>query len=323
MKDQIELDGKMVHAADIMNPAGMFANGERIREHSQKDILPASGKLIPDFTGRQNIRDMFTKRPSLQAKPTSIASGLDSPEKDSFKAAGADTQPVEFAAKVSSNPVSEASPSSQRSTGPSGTTAPLKRSFTGKSTGTKTAKKIKNSSTANAASPGKGQSQISGFFKRKDEKIKPAPEASTPVGQSKATRQVCPDNNNDALLDLHNRQQFAKRGHTIGCEVDATVYNSESPGTGGAAEPRLMEDPARDLEESKEGWAKLFSKPQVPLCEHGEPCKQMLSKKQGLNYMRWFYMCARPLGPSGDKEKATQWRCGTFIWSSQASSNVS
>jgi len=31
---------------------------------------------------------------------------------------------------------------------------------------------------------------------------------------------------------------------------------------------------------------------------------------------RSFYVCARPLGPSGDKERGTEWRCGTFIWSS-------
>lgn len=31
---------------------------------------------------------------------------------------------------------------------------------------------------------------------------------------------------------------------------------------------------------------------------------------------RSFFMCARPLGPSGDKEQGTEFRCRTFIWSS-------
>lgn len=31
---------------------------------------------------------------------------------------------------------------------------------------------------------------------------------------------------------------------------------------------------------------------------------------------RSFYMCARPLGPSGNKETGTEFRCKTFIWSS-------
>ena len=68
---------------------------------------------------------------------------------------------------------------------------------------------------------------------------------------------------------------------------------------------------------SKESWDTLFRKPAAPLCEsHEEPCKSMLTKKKGENQGRSFWMCARPLGPSGQKEKATQWRCGTFIWCS-------
>jgi len=31
---------------------------------------------------------------------------------------------------------------------------------------------------------------------------------------------------------------------------------------------------------------------------------------------RSFFICPRPLGPSGEKEKDTQWRCGTFMWCS-------
>jgi GRF zinc finger len=69
-------------------------------------------------------------------------------------------------------------------------------------------------------------------------------------------------------------------------------------------------------EETRIGWARLFdaSKSRVPLCEHGEPCRLLFSKKAGVNYGRSFYMCARPLGPSGDKERGTQWRCRTFLW---------
>lgn len=68
---------------------------------------------------------------------------------------------------------------------------------------------------------------------------------------------------------------------------------------------------------SKESWQSLFRKPAAPLCDaHQEPCKSMLTRKKGENQGRSFWMCARPLGPSGQKEKATQWRCGTFVWSS-------
>ncbi|KAG7101251.1 hypothetical protein HYQ46_003218 [Verticillium longisporum] len=67
----------------------------------------------------------------------------------------------------------------------------------------------------------------------------------------------------------------------------------------------------------KETWSKLqLGKRVVPKCEHEEPCISLLTKKPGVNCGRSFYICARPLGPSGEKEKGTQWRCGTFIWSS-------
>lgn len=72
---------------------------------------------------------------------------------------------------------------------------------------------------------------------------------------------------------------------------------------------------------SKESWSSLFTKPAAPLCEgHAEPCKIMLTKKKGENQGRSFWMCVRPLGPSGNKEKGTQWRCKTFIWSSDVKS---
>merc|ERR1712093_294897 len=59
---------------------------------------------------------------------------------------------------------------------------------------------------------------------------------------------------------------------------------------------------------NKESWQTLFRKPAAPLCEsHEEPCKSMQTKKKGENQGRSFWMCARPLGPSGTKEKGTQW----------------
>ena len=72
-----------------------------------------------------------------------------------------------------------------------------------------------------------------------------------------------------------------------------------------------------DPVESKASWSKLFTKPAAPRCEgHGEPCISLLTKKPGMNLGRSFWMCPRPLGPSGAKEKNTQWRCQTFMWCS-------
>nr|AGW27557.1 DNA lyase [Ophiocordyceps sinensis] len=41
----------------------MFQDGKRVREWSQRDVLPLSARLIPEFDRRQSIRDMFIKKP--------------------------------------------------------------------------------------------------------------------------------------------------------------------------------------------------------------------------------------------------------------------
>ncbi|EEP75607.1 hypothetical protein UREG_00453 [Uncinocarpus reesii 1704] len=68
---------------------------------------------------------------------------------------------------------------------------------------------------------------------------------------------------------------------------------------------------------AKESWAKLFTRKAPPRCEgHNEPCIVLVTKKAGPNCGRSFWICPRPLGPSGDKEIGTPWRCPTFIWCS-------
>ncbi|CAI6335828.1 unnamed protein product [Periconia digitata] len=72
-----------------------------------------------------------------------------------------------------------------------------------------------------------------------------------------------------------------------------------------------------DPQDTKLSWTKLFSKKPSPRCEeHKEPCISLKTKKPGVNCGRQFWICPRPIGPSGQKESGTQWRCGTFIWAS-------
>jgi len=85
-------------------------------------------------------------------------------------------------------------------------------------------------------------------------------------------------------------------------------------------------------------WARMLGRPVAPTCEHGEPCILLATKKPGVNFGeyrlsrssksniqrshltnipgRTFYICNRPLNPSGQKQHDTQWRCHTFVWSS-------
>lgn len=93
----------------------------------------------------------------------------------------------------------------------------------------------------------------------------------------------------------------------------STGTSPQSISQGTAQDQVDVHDPV----ESKECWTKLFTKPAAPRCDgHDEPCISLLTKKIGINCGRSFWMCPRPLGPTGAKEKNTQWRCQTFIWCS-------
>ncbi|KAF2397503.1 DNase I-like protein [Trichodelitschia bisporula] len=70
-------------------------------------------------------------------------------------------------------------------------------------------------------------------------------------------------------------------------------------------------------EAAKEGWSKLFTKRGPPLCDgHGEQCITYTTKKKGPNFGRSFWICPRPVGPTGTSEVSGEWRCKTFIWTS-------
>ena len=61
-------------------------------------------------------------------------------------------------------------------------------------------------------------------------------------------------------------------------------------------------------------WKCVFSAPKQVLCAgHGEPCVLRTAKKQGPNFNRQFYCCARPAGFKGD----TNARCNFFMWTTK------
>lgn len=99
-----------------------------------------------------------------------------------------------------------------------------------------------------------------------------------------------------------------------------TTQDFEQVDAPSISHPEIWEQAAgcfTDVGAAKDSWTKIFSKKPEPRCEgHDEPCILLKTKKPGINCGRQFYICPRPLGPSGSKEKATEWRCGTFVWAS-------
>ncbi|KAL8826782.1 MAG: hypothetical protein Q9191_003581 [Dirinaria sp. TL-2023a] len=344
IKDKVVVDGAEADLLDYMNPEGMFSKGQRQRQYLTKDILPLSGKLIPEFDGRRSIRDMFTSKLSRQrsttdehpvttAKPSSTSPAPDKVEMASSQPNTIATAPLSATGESSVGTAPSASTGKKRSSADTPSNKPLKRS--------------KSASTAAAPpAPGKGQQSLKGFFKPK---ATTSNDASPTVIEEAATRGAESNNGGPVspklqpaapILERPMDELVAELSPAIPAAATTTTspiarssqagksdapppsHTTTSPSaaankSAAAAAAKTESPPIHDPIASKESWSKLFTKPVAPRCEgHDEPCITLLTKKSGINCGRSFWMCARPLGPSGAKESNTQWRCHTFIWCS-------
>ena len=314
-----------------MNPPGMFLNGKRLREYSvTNDPLPLSGKLIPEFFGRRNIRDMFARKPSVQQSQSTDATTTETEEihADNMSNGGVTTVPpfpLSTTAQVSLSapgiPTSSVSVASKkRPLSEVSSNKPLKRAKSGSST-----------SAPPAAS--RGQQSLKGFFKPKASSTA----TTDSIGEESKTPEASNTYDPDGLYvptavtedGLTTPSKLASPSLSESVPNDSTQETTHdmsstrtSPSftrSGSTQDQETVHDPIQ----SKESWSKLFTKPVAPRCEgHDEPCITLLTKKPGMNLGRSFWMCPRPLGPSGAKEKNTQWRCQTFIWCSDWNSSV-
>lgn len=330
IKDKVAIEGEEHYLQDIMNPRGMFCGGKRQREYSMTtDPLPLSGKLIPDFVGRRNIRDMFSRNPSRPPPP-----GTNLP------CDGAEEAVVEVADDGGLLREQHYPTTLQDAFAGTSGTPTSSPSVTGKKRSVPRSKHLKRakSATGAAAPPvlAKGQQSLKAFFRPKatvspsvtdpteGNDISPANiTAHFPVPKPLATvAGGC-----DALRKHGEPSTLVKPADNAPPPKSAQAGMFDSHPADASPPDRLgarsrPRDTVHDPVESKESWSKLFTKPAVPRCEgHYEPCITRLTKKPGMNLGRSFWMCPRPLGPSGAKEKNTQWRCPTFIWCSDWTPN--
>jgi AP endonuclease 2 len=317
------MDGTDVDIHDAMNPAGMFRDGQRQREHSAKDILPTSARLIPEFSGRRSIKDMFFAKPKpagagvagaaaagSHAKPETTASETNAPETSTPAAIPSETRPRDDADAAETEDV-----------------APLWKTVSASKTSERAVKRSKPNASASstAQGAGKGQKSLKGFFQPKT--ISPSQSAlsetttlasvsSAALGpQSPSQHRPSSQSQPPPETSTPSKKQKLANGSSAASSTGKTPSHQPTPLP---PDPDSDSDPVFDPEATREGWSRLFTKPAAPLCEsHREPCKTMTTRKPGVNCGRAFWMCARPLGPSGQKESGTRWRCGTFIWGSE------
>lgn len=308
--DKIETQEGDIDLVDIMNPPGVFQYGKRKQEWKLAMTPGFSAKRMPEFDKRRTIKSMFAapalkKSQSSQQEPA-LDSGL------TTLTNGTDDQ-------AASNITQEQPPPS--------TASPVKR----KAPAAPLAKEppIKRQKSDAKMTASKGQQSLKGFFQSKNPPHKPNdpfPERQSDIPASNNT-----DSDDDPDLQraiaasnaLHTQlSQSNKTSNTASPAKDpSTPEPTEPPDPSADHEisPRSFSQQLASAERTQKSWSSLFSKPVAPLCEgHNEPCKSMLTKKKGYNQGRSFWMCARPLGPSGEKDRTpgSQWRCATFIWCS-------
>ncbi|KAF3007018.1 Class II abasic (AP) endonuclease [Neopestalotiopsis sp. 37M] len=247
LSDKVQMDGKEVHVRDIINPAGMFKNGERVREWTTKDLLPLSAKLIPEFDRRRNIKDMFFKKPNTTPK---AASALTSEPASSVQTPLSEEKELPTLSQSSQAKSDSTAPSPSKSAPRS-----LKRTPS-VSFSNKPQKKTK-ATLRKESSVSKGQSSLMGFFKPKSTGS-PSKKPDEETDQKPSSL--------DGTSDLSNGT--------------AQVYEDANGKQKSALE---QSESVFDPIESKESWSKILGKRVVPKCEHGEDCISLLTKKPGIN----------------------------------------
>jgi AP endonuclease 2 len=304
IKDKVEIDGHEVHIKDIVNPPGMFEDGQRKQLWTSKNLLPTSGRLLPEFDKRRNIEDMFSGHPSSSS---SSQRHIDDPDRIAKVAYGLPTESFirDFAygglapmrrGMLEGREALLQSDASLQSTASPMQSMGMKR-WQNDGARIPAAKRTKSATESTGANvSARGQQSLARFFT-----------TNTPT--------------NVESNDREGRHVAFASGTT---DVQGVVNNTEMSALSermkipliSRSESKVMSTVDEAGEASRQSWRKLFTKPLVPNCEHGEPCKTMVTTKAGMNHGRSFWMCNRPIGPSGNNEKNTAWRCNTFIWAS-------
>ncbi|KAF1811074.1 DNA lyase [Eremomyces bilateralis CBS 781.70] len=327
MGEKVQADGKETFFRDIMHPGDIFKDGVRLREPGPKDLLPLSGKLLPEFDKRRSIRDMFGRKQSSGSAPKP---GALSPSQSQSSATSIGIYPTQTESSTpstapitSTEPKTPISPRVSRSgVSPSARASPVVSNPSNRVTNERPSKRAKlGSSTSSLPATSKGQKSLKSFFQAKStvpngssSRDRSASISETPSqpGTAKTATAV-------ANSDLRSESNPTTLSTASPNPTPKKVTNFETEATK-SAEPFSAKGESDDVYDpivTKESWDKVFKKRKAPLCEgHEEPCISLSSKKKGVNVGRYFWICPRPIGPSGNKEKGTHWRCHTFIWAS-------
>ena len=307
--DRVQLEEGEVPFSDIMSPPGVFVGGERRQDWKLQNVPALSAKKMPEFDKRRSIMSMFSASSSMKSPAKlpaeSIASASPLHPESSLQPAG----------DVASNTAAELPEVSNEGT----EVSPAKR----KASATIKDKPEKRQKPDLKAQSSKGQQSLKGFFKMQEKQVNGS--ATKNTGKEKVNGFASNDsptmhlaaNLSGIASASMDRESLEEEESKQADAITAPSATAASPTPSASPSPSEFSNQLAANEQSQRSWSTLFAKPPAPLCEgHNEPCKTMQTRKKGSNQGRSFWMCARPLGPSGEKERGTEWRCGTFIWCS-------
>ncbi|KAK5163335.1 Class II abasic (AP) endonuclease [Saxophila tyrrhenica] len=302
--ESAEVDGERKPIMDIMSPPGVFVDGVRKQDWKIASAPPFSAKRLPEFAQRRSIKSMFMKK-----SESSSGEGTTNGIKPEAATPLPELSPVKSQASVSEMTV-EPSQTPERSQKPP--SPKRKLSVPAKE------KPVKKQKTDSSAPSTKGQQSLKGFFSSQSKSTAVTP--PSPVANGKS--ELPPTAATPPSTSIATNRPTASAAAKASGESPAPSTEPATPPPKPISSPPPSEHSINRTilaaEATQRSWSTLFTKPPAPLCEgHGEPCKSMQTKKKGSNQGRSFWMCARPLGPSGEKERGTEWRCGTFVWCSE------
>lgn len=281
LADRVAIDDGEVALADLMNPRGMFEDGKRVREWSQKDVLPLSAKLIPEFDRRQSIRDMFFKKPTANA-PAQSPLGLETCSGTEEHPA---SQRISSSLPCSSDPKKSITTSSDElsvTIRDAPVRSPqklsqLKRSSKSTDGSSRSAKRAKPGADLNGkkAKTNTGQRTLQGFFR---------PVMSSSGSPEKKGKEA---QHQDASAPSGPSTQLVTSKAEP--EVDPPQEPSKTPPPKDGRQLGESPDRVFDPIEAKESWSKLLGKRLLPRCDHDEPCISLVTKKPGVNCGKFLW----------------------------------
>lgn len=263
-----------------MNSPGTFQDGIR-KGPVSLSTLPLSGRLIPEFNRRRSVKDMFRTASGFGNRPALKATLAANPQK-------------EHDARCIGSP-----PNSSAENKDMALECEDQRIFK------------RNIEEQNPTSTSK-RPRIADAMPKNQQTLARFIKPTQPSHTSKSQQQDCSSSNppreSKKDTEISRSQHTAESNSSDTFEPVVSTNNSQDSAGEATSFPGCA---------SRESWAKLFAKKAAPTCEgHNEPCTVLITKKPGPNRGRSFWICPRPLGPSGEKEIGTSWRCSTFIWCS-------